>query len=80
MLQKASIPPSVLCKEMPGEFTKILEYVLNIENGNEVDYTYIEVLFMKAAEKNNIKIDGMFDWFDLKKDSENVVNNRKLEK
>lgn len=66
MLQKASIPPTVLCKELPIEFSKILEYVLNLENGNDVDYTYIECLLFKAAEKNSIILDGVFDWYDLK--------------
>ena len=66
MLQKASIPPTVLCKELPIEFAKVLEYVLNLENGNDVDYSYLECLFLKAAEKNGIVLDGVFDWYDIK--------------
>jgi hypothetical protein len=27
MIQKVSIPPSLLCKDLPFEFTKILEYI-----------------------------------------------------
>jgi hypothetical protein len=77
MLQKASIPPSVLCKDLPGEFSKILEYVISLENSNDVDYAYIECLFLKAADKNNINLDGIFDWYDLKKEGDLY---KKLEK
>eukprot|EP00347_Sterkiella_histriomuscorum_P022880 403336811 len=73
MLQKASIPPSLLCKDLPIEFTKILEYILNIENGNEVDYSYIDFLFNKAADKNNIKLDG--DTQNMSKNALKAVSN-----
>jgi serine/threonine protein kinase len=79
MLQKASIPPSVLCKDLPVEFAKVLEYVLNLENGNEVDYTYVECLFIKAADRNGLALEGPFDWYDLKL-REQEIQAKKLEK
>ncbi|CDW90051.1 protein kinase domain containing protein [Stylonychia lemnae] len=65
MLQKASIPPCVLCKELPIEFSNILEYILNLEGNMDPDYQLIEFYLKKSAEKNAIKLDMIFDWYDL---------------
>ena len=64
MLSKASIPPCVLCKDMPEEFTNILEYIMNVDINMDPDYQTIEYQFKKAADKNNIKLDMIFNWYD----------------
>ena len=62
MLIKASTPPAVLCRDMPYEFTKILEYILEAEGHSDPDYVYIESLLEKAAERNGIRLDNEFVW------------------
>jgi hypothetical protein len=64
MQEKASIPPALLCKDTPYEFTKILEYIFAIDGSLDPDYSYIEGLMKKAAENNGVILDGNFDWKD----------------
>lgn len=58
MQQKAGIPPSILCKDLPLEFCRILEYIFELESTVDPDYSYMEALFKKAAETNGIAIDN----------------------
>jgi len=67
MLIKASTPPAVLCRDMPYEFTKIMEYIIEIEGHSDPDYVYIESLFEKAADRNGFKIDWDFKWEEPRK-------------
>jgi len=64
MLQKAAIPPCILCKDMPIEFTNILEYIMSTDSSLDPDYFSIENQLKKAAERNSIKLDMNFDWYD----------------
>jgi hypothetical protein len=54
----------VLCKDLPIEFARILEYIFSLDPTVDPDYTYIEALFKKAADYNGITIDHVFDWYD----------------
>lgn len=64
MEEKASISPTNLCKDLPVEFARILEYIFSLDANIEPDYSYIEVLLKKAADHNGIVIDNVFDWYD----------------
>jgi hypothetical protein len=44
MLIKASTPPTILCRDMPIEFSKIMEYIMDLDGHSEPDYVYIESL------------------------------------
>ncbi len=65
MLKKASIPPTVLCKDMPPEFAMMHDYVMNSQGSDEPDYSYLEALLYRAAERNHIKVDWVFDWHSI---------------
>lgn len=65
MIQKAETTSLQLCQDLPHEFIKIFDYIMNLEGSLDPDYAYIEVLFQLAAEKNQIKIDWVFDWYDI---------------
>ena len=60
MLHKASLPASVLCSDLPPEFAKILEYIMTLDSREDPDYKYIELLFKRSAETNQILIDNIF--------------------
>lgn len=49
MQMKAALSPQQLCKDLPQEFSRILEYILSLDSSLDPDYTYIEVLFKKCA-------------------------------
>ena len=65
MKQKMQTPPAVLCKDLPSEFTLILEYIFGLEPTIEPDYKYIISLFHKVAEDKRIVLDNRFDWDDI---------------
>lgn len=62
MHEKAATPPSILCRDMSVDFTKIMEYILEIDPHLEPDYTFIESLMVRAAQRSHVKLDGIFDW------------------
>lgn len=37
---------------------------MTLDGHTDPDYSLIEAMFIKAAEKSNIKIDWVFDWYD----------------
>jgi casein kinase I family protein HRR25 len=54
----------LLCKDLPLEFSRILEYIFSLDQSLDPDYTYIETLLKKAADSNGIVIDNIFNWYD----------------
>lgn len=51
-----------LCKDLPEEFVKFLNYVKNLSFKQNPDYIFLKGLFNKIAENNNFKIDYIWDW------------------
>ena len=52
-----------LCEGLPEEFKEFIKYAREMKFTEEPDYEYLKNLLLKAAEKNNIKIDSIkYDW------------------
>lgn len=51
-----------LCKDLPEEFVKFLNYVKNLSFKQNPDYAFLKGLFNKIAENNNFKMDYIWDW------------------
>ncbi|CAD8047356.1 unnamed protein product [Paramecium primaurelia] len=53
-----------LCKGLPSEFQRYLDYVYKLKFTSTPDYKYLLDLFQKIAKQNNISFDRKFDWMD----------------
>jgi len=62
---KIKTPLEELCKGYPEEFEKYLKYTRNLQFREEPDYARCRKYFKKAAEKNNITLDGEWEWESL---------------
>ena len=49
MESKMTTLPHMLCKGLPKEFVKIMEYINSIDGNSLPDYKYIEYLFDRVA-------------------------------
>ncbi len=65
---KKSYDLSKLCDEMPEEFKLYLNYVKSLKISEEPDYNYCFSLFYGIFKKMNIINDGIFSWFQEKKE------------
>ena len=59
---------STLCSEIPEEFKLYLNYVKSLKFSEEPDYNYCFSLFYGIFKKMNIINDGIFSWFQEKKE------------
>jgi len=51
-----------ICKDLPEEFIKFLEYVRDLQFEQKPDYGYLKEILGKIYVKNNIKYDGVYDY------------------
>ena len=56
-----------LCKGVPEEFAKYINYCKCLKFDEKPDYNYLRGLFKTIMTKNKFEWDGLFDWI-LKKD------------
>jgi hypothetical protein len=72
---KLTTTPEQLCKGLPEEFTKYVQYCRGLEFEQDPDYDYLRSLFTSILMKNNQKNDYNFFWViksnDLKSKKEN---------
>jgi casein kinase I family protein HRR25 len=50
---------------MPTEFVRFLDYVRKMHFKSQPDYKYLQLLFRKAAQANDILYDSKFDWLEF---------------
>ena len=53
-----------LCKDLPAEFMKILDYIKCLKYGKIPDYSMIKGLISKIALDNQLQLDKKFEWSD----------------
>ncbi|CAD8045666.1 unnamed protein product [Paramecium sonneborni] len=53
-----------LCKGLPSEFQSYLDYVYKLKFVSTPNYKYLQSLFKRIAEQNNISFDRKYDWMD----------------
>ncbi|CAD8044331.1 unnamed protein product [Paramecium primaurelia] len=53
-----------LCKGLPIEFYRYMDYVYKLKFASTPDYKYLLGLFQRIAQQNNINFDRKFDWMD----------------
>ncbi|CAD8139848.1 unnamed protein product [Paramecium octaurelia] len=53
-----------LCKGLPNEFQRYLDYVYKLKFTSTPDYQYLLGLIQKVGQQNNISFDRKFDWMD----------------
>ncbi|CAD8092181.1 unnamed protein product [Paramecium primaurelia] len=76
---KMNIDPRELCKDVPIEFAKILEYLKQLQYNSEPNYCFVYHQFEKAAENQGIQLDNIYDWdqqqqMKISQNNENVDN------
>ena len=59
---KMKLASEEICKDMPEEFVKFLNYVKNLSFKQNPDYSYLKGLIGKAALANNFQMDNKWDW------------------
>ena len=81
--KKENISLDELCEGCPEEFKEIIKYSKELGFTEEPNYSYLNLLLKKAAEKNGIDIDKVkYDW-DIKKEKEKEgknINDKREEK
>lgn len=60
--KKMSTPTEILCKGFPQEFATFLNYAKGLKFFEKPDYIYLRKLFDDLRKKNEIEIDGIYDW------------------
>jgi hypothetical protein len=61
--KKMQISVETLCRHVPEEFAKYLNYCRNLQFEDKPDYQYLKNLFVNLAKKENIDLhDKRFDW------------------
>eukprot|EP00792_Barthelona_sp_PAP020_P005613 TRINITY_DN2728_c0_g2_i1.p1 TRINITY_DN2728_c0_g2~~TRINITY_DN2728_c0_g2_i1.p1 ORF type:complete len:421 (+),score=114.22 TRINITY_DN2728_c0_g2_i1:50-1312(+) len=63
--RKMATPTEFLCRGLPVEFVIFMNYTYVLSFEEDPDYGYLENLFVNLAERENIKLDGAFDWDNL---------------
>ena len=56
-----------LCRSVPEEFAKYLQYCKNLNFEERPDYNFLRGLFRQLLENKGYSNDGMYDWV-LKKE------------
>jgi hypothetical protein len=60
---KSSMDPKVLCKDLPIEFCKFLEYARKLSFKSHPDYVFVRKLFRRALKQVTVSgNDVPFDW------------------
>ncbi|OXA38975.1 casein kinase I isoform X2 [Folsomia candida] len=59
---KSSMGPKTLCKGLPDEFEKYLDYCLGLGFDETPDYEYLAQLFRTLAQELGHEYDFFFDW------------------
>jgi serine/threonine protein kinase len=73
---KTKMSAEDLCKELPEEFVKFLNYVKNLSFKQNPDYVFLKGLFNKIAENNNFKLDYVWDWgLPIKFENNKIIGN-----
>lgn len=76
--KKKSIPPSVLCQDLPRAILQFLESLLarsrpfSAHVMNEVDYVNFYMMFRSCATAMKIQIDFVYDWHDKNFDAMSI--------
>ena len=60
-----------LCRDLPDEFFKYLQYVRSLKFEEQPNYTYCKGLFRELMERQGFEFDGRYDWV-LKKEGVKV--------
>ena len=59
---KLKLSSEEICKDMPEEFVKFLNYVKNLSFKQNPDYIFLKGLISKIAYTNNFLLDNVWDW------------------
>ena len=62
MESKLAFTPDILCKELPKEFEKLLNYSRKLEFEDTPDYKNIKLMFKNYIVKNGGSMNMEFDW------------------
>lgn len=62
MEKKQSTSPEELCKELPEEFKKYVEYTRGLEYEQDPDYAYLNELLKTVLAKEGAEMDYIYDW------------------
>ena len=60
--KKYQITPDELCKGLPGEFAKYIDYTRNLQYSEQPDYEMLKNLFFSMLKKSNNTFDYIYDW------------------
>ena len=60
--KKMEISPKDLCKDLPPEFEKYIDYTRNLEYLEEPNYDMLKDLFNIMLKKGHYKFDYIYDW------------------
>ena len=66
----------ILYEGIPEEFKLFINYIKNLPINHEIDYNYCFNLFYTVFKKNNIINDGIFSWYQEKRNNKNVNKER----
>ena len=58
-----------LCEGIPDEYKLFINYIKELKSKDEIDYNYCFNLFYNIFKKNNIINDGIFSWYQEKKNN-----------
>lgn len=61
-----------LCKGLPSEFGKFLDYCRNLQFKDVPDYAYYRKIFRNLLKRKQIEYDYMFDWLIRKSDLKQI--------
>lgn len=62
---KAKTKTADLCKDLPQEFVKYLDYVKKLHFKSQPDYKYLKQMFQKLGKENNVRYnENDWDWSD----------------
>ena len=85
MEKKRDTKPEDLCKTLPKEFQKYVEYTRGMQYEEDPDYEKLKQLFYDVLKEKNFTIDYIYDWSDandeiykqksIKAEKENVIKN-----
>lgn len=59
---KMKLNSEEICKDLPEEFVKFLNYVKNLSFKQNPDYNFLKGLILKIATNNNFQMDNVWDW------------------
>jgi serine/threonine protein kinase len=74
---KIATTPEQLCKGLPEEFIKYIQYCKKLKFEEDPDYNYLRSLFTSVLMKNNLKNDYNFFWVIKLSDSKLKKENNK---